>query len=330
MSFSGKSLVLPSRFLPGEDSPWIPDRFAPEVLEEPVTGWREERCPVEEPEVFLPRLGDLLWEPEPAGRDAMPGVNGFRSRREPADAGEGGVAKLGRLSLPLLGAMAVSVVFVGCLFRGAMESSRYALATPQLVPVAGEASPADDLVRYREGRLEILRLEDRVVARRERSALDQLQRMSERYDPADRLFVAVQGSLVRIQQSFAAGGTESAEVLDAILGEELKVTESGAAEVLTDWMERPERRRRAAYLLSEAKSRPGSATLLALFQAVQKDPDLDVAWEAFRAFRKLTAYPGSNFLDQGAIGAWWQHHAPSLLGSAAEERTNLMVSLAGP
>jgi len=192
-------------------------------------------------------------------------------------------------------------------------ATRMGLASPANSPgaalVPGVDSAAD--------RLEILELEDRAIFRGERTALEQLQRLSQELDPADLGYDAVQASLIRIRQRYQLSQGEIPPPLDAreiLPGAETEkdLPVTAIVDVLRNRRQPPSKRQRAAYLL--AHSRQSAAAKNALFHAIQDDPNLGVVRQSFQAFQELTGYPGRDFFDSDAIDRWWARNATSFIG----------------
>ena len=171
-------------------------------------------------------------------------------------------------------------------------------------------------------RLAILRLEDRALYRGERSALEQLQRLSREIDSTDRNFEAVQASIIRVRQSYqmnlgeVPGPLDAREILPSIETEK-DLPATAIVDVLRNRQQSPAKRQRAAYLL--ANERQDAAALSALFHTIQDDPSLPVVRQAFQSFQGLTGYPGRDFFDADAVDRWWARNSASFIGGHAKK-----------
>ncbi|MEO0444561.1 MAG: hypothetical protein AAF191_00650 [Verrucomicrobiota bacterium] len=179
----------------------------------------------------------------------------------------------------------------------------------ELAAVPGVGASAD--------RLEILELEDRAIFRGERTALEQLLRLSRELDPADLTYDAVQASLIRIGQRYQLSQGEIPAPLDpreilpgSDTEKDLPIT--AVVDVLRNRRQPATKRQRAAYLLSTARQSPSAQN--ALFHAIQDDPNLGVVRQSFQSFQELTGYPGRDPFDARAIDQWWARNAASFVG----------------
>jgi hypothetical protein len=165
-------------------------------------------------------------------------------------------------------------------------------------------------------RMEILRLEDRAIWRRDREAWDELRERVAQLPAAHPDHEAVQASLIRIQMAYDRPGLADPPSLDPreifpTAATESEIPVASLIQVLHDLKQDEVKRQRCAFLL-ESQSSPAARS--ALFQAIQEDRSLLVVRQAFDSFRTLTGYPGQNCFDADAVARWWSRNAHAALG----------------
>jgi len=166
------------------------------------------------------------------------------------------------------------------------------------------------------GRLEILRLEDQAIFRRDRQAWDALEAKAVRLPTADPDYEAVHASLIRIRIAYERLETEVPPVLDPreifpTAATEAEIPLASLIQVLRDTKQTESKRQRCAFLLQKENSPVARS---ALFQSIQEDPSLLVVRQSFQSFRSLTGYPDSNCFDAQGVARWWSRNAHTALG----------------
>ncbi len=164
---------------------------------------------------------------------------------------------------------------------------------------------------------EIQELENRAIFRAERTAWQELNRLSRTLESSTTEYDASNASLIRIRMRYQYGAIEIPPPLDPrefypTAESEADIPDPEIVRILRDRRLSPDKRRRAAYLLGNNRSGPVST---ALYHAIQDDPNLLVVRQAFESFRTITGYPGAGAFDVEAIERWWSRN-----GGAIAER----------
>jgi len=106
----------------------------------------------------------------------------------------------------MMGALLLGTLFLNLWERAdASNGARATMAAGSQLDLRENAFTRD--------RVRILRLEDRAIGRGDRSAQEYLQRMALRLEPTDQRYVAIQASLIRIQQAYELQRQDPAEAV---------------------------------------------------------------------------------------------------------------------
>lgn len=167
-----------------------------------------------------------------------------------------------------------------------------------------------------DGRLEILRLEDRAIWRRDREAWEALRSKVAQLPVSHPDNEAVHASLIRIQMVYERPTVAEPPALDPreifpTAATEADIPVASLIQVLHDGQQSETKRQRCAFLLQRQTS---PAARGALFQSIQEDRSLLVVRQAFDSFRMLTGYPGRNCFDADEVARWWSRNAHTALG----------------
>lgn len=276
---------------------------------------------------FVVELPDAFERPYGGSRDranaTMPQQLPSRAVHPPAAPDRGsrkGISGWGAFFLAIFSQVVVAGILVGLAYlfpddaSWALKKAAAFLKMEAATPAASSAitAPANNpnaapLNPMLLARIEILELEDRAIFRKERTAFNELQRLSQTLDSADPRYDAVQASLLRIRRLFETYRSEEppplkvsalfpGKTMESELSRDLIVT------LLRDPRQAPETRQRAAYLLGQARTAPG---VRALYESIQEDPNLGVVAEAFDSLRGATKYGGDDWSDLKALQSWW-------------------------
>ncbi len=165
-------------------------------------------------------------------------------------------------------------------------------------------------------RLEILRLEDRAISRKDRGAWNLLQEKVAQVPVSHPDYEAIQASLIRIRLAYDRPELAEPPALDPrevfpTAATEADIPLASLIQLLHDSKQSESKRQRCAYLLKRDNS---PVARNALFQSIQEDPSLLVIHEAFESFQILTGYPGKNCFDAPGVARWWSRNAHGALG----------------